>query len=91
MGTSSDSNENKNTFNLKKLPYDQYVCTECISIPESISLYYNEGIIEFNCKTHNTKKVDIREYFEKESKFLYYNCICDYDKRKQKDNFPYIF
>ena len=70
---------------------DQYVCTDCKSIPEILSIDYNKGIIEFKCKTHETKKVNIKEYFEKESKNLYYNVKCDECKtRIQKDNLPYI-
>ena len=74
------------------MPDDQYVCTNCKSIPEILKIDYSKGIIEFKCKTHDTKKAYIREYFEKESKYLYYNIRCDDDKTKlQKDNLAYIF
>ena len=89
MGASSDSKRYKDIF---KLPNDQYVCTNCKSTPEILSIDYNKGIIEFKCKTHKIKKVNIKEYFENESKYLYYNIRCDDDKtRIQKDNLPYIF
>ena len=89
MGASSDS---KGYKEVQSLPNDQYVCTKCNSIPEIISIDYNKGIIKFKCKTHDIQKVNIREYFEQESKYLYYNIRCDDDKtRIQKDNLPYVF
>ena len=89
MGASSPS---KGYQDVKNIPNDQYVCTKCNSIPEIISIDYNRGIIEFKCKTHDIQKVDIREYFELESKYLYYNIRCDDDKtRIQKDNLSYVF
>ena len=77
---------------IENIPNDQYVCTKCDSIPEIISIDYNKGIIEFKCKTHDTQEVNMREYFEQESKFLYYNVRCDEDKTKmQKEYLSYIF
>ena len=49
------SYESKTDKEILKLPNDQYVCTNCNSIPEIISIDYNKGIIEFKCKTHNVK------------------------------------
>ena len=89
MGASSGSIRYQE---IKTLPKDQYICTDCKSIPEILSIDYIKGIIELRCKTHKIKKVNIREYFEKESKNLYYNVRCDECKtRTQKDNLPYIF
>ena len=77
---------------IKSIPNDQYLCTKCNSIPEIISIDYNKGIIEFECKNHDIQKVNMREYFEQESKYLYYNIRCDDDKtRIQKDDLSYIF
>ena len=72
MGASSDS---KRYQDICKLANDQYVCTNCKSTPEILSIDYNKGIIELKCKTHKTKKVNIRDYFEKESKYLYNNIL----------------
>ena len=89
MGTSSDVKTKKE---IKMLPADQYVCSNCKSIPEIKSLDYNKGIIEFKCKNHQNKKMNIKEYFEKEYTYLYHNTKCDGSKAgKQKDNLSYIF
>ena len=95
MGTSSNSNIAK-ILDYKKLPNDQYVCTYCNRIPELKNIDYEEGIITFKCKNHNTKSVHIKDYFEKESNHLYYNFQCDKCdkdniKMLQKDNLSYIF
>ena len=88
MGGSSDS---RTVREIKMLPDDQY-CTDRKTIPEIISIDYNNGVIEFKCKNHQNKKMNIKEYFEKESKYLYYNTKCDGSKAgKQKDNLSYIF
>ena len=89
MGTSSDVKTKKE---IKMLPADQYVCSNCKSIPEIINIDYNKGIIEFKCKNHQNKKMNIKEYFERESRYLYHNTKCDGSKAgKQKDNLSYIF
>ena len=89
MGTSSDA---KTIKEINKLPDDQYVSSNCKSIPEIISLDYNKGIIEFKCKNHQNKKMNIKVYFEKEYAYLYHNTKCDGSKAgKQKDNLSYIF
>ena len=86
------SSNSKRYQEIKNIPNDQYVCTKCNSIPEIISIDYNKGIIEFECKNHDIQKVNVREYFEQESKYLYYNIRCSDDKtRIQKDNLSYIF
>ena len=35
-------------------------------------------LIEFKCKTHNIKKMSLKEYFERESRYLYYNTMKSY-------------
>ena len=94
MGSSSDYKENNddNNFELLNIPNDQYTCTECNNIPEIISIDYNNGIMRFNCKNHYMKNIDLMKYFQEESKFLYFNIVCDKDKNRiQKDNLSYIF
>ena len=94
MGASSSVIKEKqnNLFDLKNLPEDQYVCSDCDSIPEIISLSFNKGIIEFRCKEHGIKKIDIKEYFRRESKYLYSNIKCYLDQNHiQKDQLYHIF
>ena len=54
MGGSSDS---RTVREIKMLPDDQYVCTDRKTIPEIISIDYNNGVIEFKCKNHQNKKM----------------------------------
>ena len=90
MGSSSDSVQR--LFDLRNLPEDQYVCTECNSVPEIIGIDYMEGIIEFKCQKHGINKVDIKEYFLKESNYLYCNYKCYSDPNHiQIDKLPNIF
>ena len=94
MGASSSVIKEKqnNLFDLKNLPEDQYVCSDCDSIPEIISLSFNKGIIEFRCKEHGIKKIDIKEYFLRESKYLYSNIKCYLDQsHTQKDQLDLTF
>ena len=89
MEVSSNSNRYKE---IVSIPNDQYVCTKCDSIPEIISIDYNKGIIEFKCQTHDIQKVNMSEYFEQESKFLYYNIRCaEHKTRIQKEYLSYVF
>ena len=89
MEASSNSNRYKE---IVSIPNDQYVCTKCDSIPEIISIDYNKGIIEFKCQTHDIQKVNMSEYFEQESKFLYYNIRCaEHKARIQKEYLSYVF
>ena len=91
MGATSPKKHN-NSFDLKKLPEDQYTCTNCNSIPEIISLSFNKGNIEFKCKDHGTKKIRINDYFLRESEYLYSNIKCYYDQNHiQKDQLNHIF
>ena len=97
MGASSNGKKKifyKNLIEkLKLIPNDQYVCTKCNFIPEITNLDYNTGVITFKCRTHGKIKEDIRDYFAKESNYLYINTKCDgYNETKlQKDNLSYIF
>ena len=74
-----------------KLPEDQYVCSYCGSIPQIIDLNFMEGKIKFNCDKHGTINITIKDYFEKESKYLYYNIKCHLDNTPQNNKLPYIF
>ena len=76
---------------LKKLPNDQYVCSECGEVPEIIKVDFNKYLIEFNCKEHKTKNIPIKKYIDLQSKFLYCNYICDKDKTKQIDCLENVF
>ena len=90
MGASSDSERN-NTNDLEDMPNDQYSCTECKLVPEIKEVDFNEGKIKLKCKKHPEKTIGIKEYFRKESKFLYHNIKCDNHNRKVQRKYHYIF
>ncbi len=93
MGCSSPSNShNADSYikkEIRKMPNDQYTCTECYLVPEITKIDHNNGNIEFKCRIHGEKKIYIKDYFEKEK--IYYYCVCKNDNAKQKSNIKYIF
>lgn len=76
---------------LKKIPNDQYTCTECQLVPEIIDINFTNDLIIINCFEHGKKELKITEYFEKEFKNLYYNDKCEYGEREQKNHLDKIF
>ena len=93
MGCSSSSNSHKADSyiekEIRKIPNDQYTCTECYLVPEIKKIDHDNGNIEFKCRIHGEKKVYIKDYFEKEK--IYYYCVCKNDNTEQKSNINYIF
>ena len=102
MGTSSDNksvkdevnNENNNNHiklldleEIKKIPNDQYTCSECSLVPEILNIDYEYNEIEFKCKIHGTKRLSIKDYFIQSSKHSYYNYICQKCNQSQKELF----
>ena len=89
MGTSSSetllNNKEKDSI------YDQYTCTECNLVPEILKINYNNGIVEFKCPNHGEKKMEIKEYLQKEENHLYSNLKCSIDKKEQRENLNKIF
>ena len=83
--------ENSNFELLKNIPDDQYLCTKCENVPEIKNIDLKNYNIEINCKDHGTNIISIKDYFEEENKYHYYNSICDEDKTLQRDNLDYIF
>ena len=84
--------QNLDSIDFKKineLPNDQYTCSECNLVPKILNIYYNTSEIEFKCSTHGIIKLPLKEYFIKESEYLYYNYKCDICKKKQ-NFFPKI-
>ena len=56
MGTSSSSKTRQQ--------FEQYVCTVCQANAEIMNIDYNEGIIEYKCKSSNAEhKFEIKEYY----------------------------
>ena len=83
---------NEPLFDLfKKVPNDQYTCTECKLVPEIIDINFSKDIIIINCFEHGKNELKINEYFEKEFKNLYYNDKCEYGEREQKNHLDNIF
>ena len=81
----------ENLEKFKDIPNDQYSCTECQHVPEILGLDYDRGIIEFKCTKHGVKSFEIKDYFQKELKYVYYNNECKTGQMKQKDNLKYIY
>ena len=69
---------------LEEIPNDQYSCTECRFIPEIKNINYESGEIVINCTIHGEKKMNIKDYFDKEIKNVYYNAVCKTSKLEQK-------
>ena len=76
---------------LNQLANDQYVCSECDNVPEIKKVDFNKYEIEFKCKVHGEKKMPLKKYIDEQSKYAYYNCICDGDKTRQIDYLDEIF
>ena len=89
MGTTSSEKLliNKN----KDLIYDQYTCIECNLVPKILKIDYNNGIVEFECPNHGEKKMEIKEYLQKEENHLYSNLKCSIDEFEQRKNLDKIF
>ena len=89
MGASSDSNEKPEKIHdleeIKKLPNDQYTCTECSLVPEILNIDYEFNQIEFKCKIHGTKKLSLKDYFIESAQFSYFSFRCNECKQFQKD------
>ena len=51
---------------------------------------FDEGLIKLKCKNHE-HSVYIKDYFRKESKFLYDNICCKKHKNKVQKKYTYIF
>ena len=89
MGASSDKEERTDKIHnfeeIKKIPNDQYTCTECALVPEILNIDYEYNQIEFKCKTHGTKKVNLREYFIESSQYSYFSFKCAQCNKTQKD------
>ena len=70
---------------LKKVPNDQYACTKCDSVPEIIDINIDLGTVEIKCPFHGNESLNIKDYFEKELKYLYYSFECKLTSIPQKD------
>ena len=96
-GTKTDLEQNPQKINatflesIKSLPEEQYLCPNCDSVPEIINIDCLGSEIELECPKHGRMKIQVFEYFQKESQFMYSNAICDIDYRIQKDNQDEIF
>jgi len=76
---------------LNQIANDQYVCTECDNVPEIKIVDFNKYEIEFKCKVHGEKKMSLKKYIDEQSKYAYYNYICEGDKTRQIDRLNEIF
>jgi len=77
--------KNQDLEEIKKIPNDQYTCTECSLVPEILKIDYEFNEIEFKCKTHGVKKLFIKDYFIESSRHSYYNFKCQMCNEFQKD------
>ena len=90
MGVGCYTPENNNTSGRNisnKIPLDQYICPECGKVPELISFYSDNGIIQFKCKDKEHKIMKVEDYMValNNSKFNYFNdsCSCSTCKKIQ--------
>ena len=97
MGASSSNEKQKNQDDfeyIESLANDQYSCPECALVPEIINIYYDTNEIEIKCLIHGTKKLPLKDYFLKESKYLYNNiecAICHKRKNLNKTFYKYCY
>ncbi len=90
MGVGCNTPENNNTSGRNisnKIPLDQYICPECGKVPELISFYSDNGLIQFKCKDKEHKIMKVEDYMValNNSKFNYFNdsCSCSTCKKIQ--------
>lgn len=88
MGVGCNTPENNNTSGRNisnKIPLDQYICPECGKVPELISFYSDNGIIQFKCKDKEHKIMKVEDYMValNNSKFNYFNDSCSTCKKIQ--------
>lgn len=88
MGVGCYTPENNNTSGRNisnKIPLDQYICPECGKVPELISFYSDNGIIQFKCKDKEHKIMKVEDYMValNNSKFNYFNDSCSTCKKIQ--------
>ena len=88
MGVSCYTPENNNTSGRNisnKIPLDQYICPECGKVPELISFYSDNGLIQFKCKDKEHKIMKVEDYMValNNSKFNYFNDSCSTCKKIQ--------
>ena len=92
MGASSangnQNNQEKNNQDdfefIESLPDDQYSCPNCGLVPEITNIYYDTNEIEIKCQIHGVKKLPLKNFFLKESKYLYSNIECGICHKKKK-------
>lgn len=88
MGVGCYTPENNNTSGRNisnKIPLDQYICPECGKVPELISFYSDNGLIQFKCKDKEHKIMKVEDYMValNNSKFNYFNDSCSKCKKIQ--------
>jgi hypothetical protein len=90
MGVGCYTPENNNTSGRNisnKIPLDQYICPECGKVPELISFYSDNGLIQFKCKDKEHQLMKVEDYMValNNSKFNYFNdsCSCSTCKKIQ--------
>lgn len=88
MGVGCNTPENNNTSGRNisnKIPLDQYICPECGKVPELISFYSDNGLIQFKCKDKEHKIMKVEDYMValNNSKFNYFNDSCSKCKKIQ--------
>ena len=88
MGVYCYTPENNNTSGRiisNKIPLDQYICPECGKVPELISFYSDNGLIQFKCKDKEHKIMKVEDYMValNNSKFNYFNDSCSKCKKIQ--------
>lgn len=73
------------------IPNDNYTCSECELTPQILNIDYSTGQIELKCEVHGIKKITLKEYLLKMSKYIYYNKKCSFCPEIQKNNKDFVF
>ena len=57
------------------IPFDEYLCPKCGTIPEILKVHSDYDRIEIKCKIHGTQIIEYKEYYDEivNSKEQYYN------------------
>ena len=77
----------------KNIPQGEFICPKCYKIPTILNVFYDEGIIEFNCEVHGKLKLNIEQFYKEteNSLFQIFNKKCDCKKINNNNNTIFFY
>ena len=77
----------------KNIPQGEFICPKCYKIPTILNVFYDEGIIEFNCEVHGKLKLNIEQFYKEteNSLFQIFNKKCDCKKIGENNNTIFFY